>query len=309
MKIIDLHCDVLMKMLHNPAISFADSDLLSVNYKQLEGTNSRLQYFAIYVSEHIHPSIRYEAVLKMISIFYRNILSMPKMKLIQSVKDYQKLSDDEIGAVLALEGCDAIQDDIGRLATLKQLGVSSVGLTWNYANVFADGSLECRNAGLSIKGRQLAQWLKRHRLTLDVSHLSEAGFWDCVQIGGKLFASHSNCRSICDHPRNLYDNQITELINHNGLIGLTFVPKFVTKDRQATINQLLHHIDHIAALGGIEHIGFGSDFDGTEEYVGGLHTYSCYNALIEEMMKHYTFAQVEGFLYKNYERFLLNKPN
>mgnify|MGYP003469849635 CR=1 FL=1 len=306
MKVIDLHCDVLMKMFNDCAISFEDSDLLAVNYKQLTETNCRLQYFAVYVPEEVHPMLRYEAALKMIQLFYKKVLAMPKMKLIQTEDDYKTLRDDEIGAVLSLEGCDAIQDDLVRLATLKELGVSSVGLTWNYANVFADGAMEPRNAGLSLKGRQLVRWLKQHKLVLDVSHLSEAGFWDSMAIGGKFFASHSNCRAICNHPRNLYDEQILELMNRKGLIGLTFVPKFVTTEKQATIAHLVRHIEHIAGLGGIEQIGFGSDFDGTAEYVEGLHTYSCYDMMQEELLKHYTYAQVEGFLYRNYEKFLFN---
>lgn len=306
MKVVDLHCDALMKMFQNHSISFSDSHLLAVNYKQLIQTGSKLQYFALYVPEQVHPMLRYEAVLHMIQLFYKKILALPKMKLVQSEADYKRLQDDEIGAVLALEGCNAIQDDFTRLITLKELGVCSVGLTWNYANVFADGALELRNAGLSLKGKQLVNWLKRHQVMLDVSHLSEAGFWDCMAIGGKLFASHSNCRAICDHPRNLWDDQIVELLKRQGLIGLTFVPQFVSAKEQATISDLLHHIDYIGSLGGIDQIGFGSDFDGTADYVKGLHSYSCYPILQDELLKHYTYVQVEGFLYKNYERFYLN---
>ena len=306
MKVIDLHCDVLMKMFLDHTISFKDSDLLAVNYKHLRQTNSKLQYFALYVPEQVHPMLRYEAVLKMIRIFYKRILTLPKIKHIQTKADYLGLQDDEIGAVLALEGCDAIQDDFVRLATLKELGVCSVGLTWNFANIFADGAMEKRNAGLSLKGIQLVEWLKKHAIALDVSHLSEASFWDSISIGGKIFASHSNCRAICDHPRNLHDEQIIELVNKRGLIGLTFVQNFVTTKRKATIAHLLNHIEYICELGGFEHIGFGSDFDGTQQYVQGLHSYAGYYTLQEELLKYYTYAQVEGFLYKNYEKFLFN---
>ena len=304
MKVVDLHCDVLMQMFQDHTISFIDSDLLAVNYKHLRQTNSKLQYFALYVPEQIHPMLQYEAVLQMIQIFYKKILTLPKMKHIQTKEDYIGLQDDEIGAVLALEGCEAIQDDIVRLVTLKELGVCSVGLTWNFANIFADGALEKRNAGLSLKGMQLVQWLKKHAMALDVSHLSEASFWDSMSIGGKIFASHSNCRTICDHPRNLRDEQIIELVKNQGLIGLTFVPKFVTTEHNATIAHLLNHIEYICELGGFEHIGFGSDFDGTQEYVQGLNSYTGYHTLREELLKHYTYAQVEGFFYKNYEKFL-----
>ena len=305
-KVVDLHCDVLMKMFQNHTISFIDSDLLAVNYKHLRKTNSKLQFFALYVPEQVHPMLRYEAVLQMIQLFYKKILTLPKMKHIQTKADYIALKADEIGAVLALEGCDAVQDDFTRLATLKELGVSSVGLTWNFSNIFADGAMEKRNAGLSLKGRQLVKWLKKHAITLDVSHLSEASFWDSISICGKVFASHSNCRAVCDHPRNLNDEQIIALINRRGLIGLTFVPHFVTTGHSATITHLLNHIEHICELGGSEYIGFGSDFDGTPQYVQGLDSYADYHTLQEELLKHYTYGQVEGFLQKNYEKFLFD---
>lgn len=306
MKVIDLHCDALMKMFQDRTISFSNSEKLAVNYKQLKQANSKLQYFAVFVPEQVHPQLRFEAALQMIQIFSRKVLSLPNMKLVRNSSDYYALQEGEIGAVLALEGCDAIQEDLVKLATLKQLGVSSVGLTWNYGNVYADGAMERRNAGLSMKGVELVQWLKAESILLDVSHLSEASFWDSLAIGGKVFASHSNCKAICEHPRNLSNEQILELINNKSLIGLTFVPEFVSSKPNVSIQQLLNHIEHICSLGGVTNIAFGSDFDGIKRHVKGLTSYSSFETLQEELLKYYSHTQVEGFLQKNYERFVLD---
>jgi len=307
LKVIDLHCDVLMKMLLNPKISFLDSDELAVNYQKLHSTEAKLQFFAIYIPEDIHPQMRFQAALAMVHIFHEKILSFPHMKLIKSREDYLLLREGEIGAVLCLEGCDCLNGDLIKLYTLLQLGVSSVGLTWNYSNVFADGALEVRNAGLSEKGKQLVSYLNEKSIMIDVSHLSEASFWDVIELGGEIFASHSNCRAICDHPRNLFDDQIKSLLKRNGLIGLTFVPSFVTKTSEATIKDLISHVDHICSLGGVRKIGFGSDFDGTPGYIKEIVSYKDYPLLIEELLKHYTYEQVEGFLYKNYENVIILK--
>lgn len=302
MKIIDLHCDVLMKMFQDSSISFMDSNQLEVNNRLLSQAKSKLQFFAVYIPESVHPSLRFEAALKMITLFYEKIVALPHIKLVKQKKDYFQLREEEIGAVLALEGCDCIQGDWTKLKTLVNLGVSSIGLTWNYANEYADGALEIRNAGLSRKGRNLVRWMKEKALLLDVSHLSEASFWDCLQIGGKIFASHSNCRAICNHPRNLNDSQINALLKRNALIGLTFVPSFLTKKNEATISDLIKHIEHLFSLGGTHNVGFGSDFDGVIQHVKGVQSYGDYPYLIEQLLKHFTYEQVEGLVFRNYER-------
>lgn len=305
MRIVDLHCDVLMKIFQNRSISFIDSRQLDVNATLLKKANSKLQFFAVYIPEDVHPSLRFEAALSMISLFYEKIIALPYFTLITNKQDYDSLEEDKMGAVLSLEGCDCIQGDWTKLQTLVKLGVSAVGLTWNYANEFADGALEPRNAGLSIKGRQLVQWLKEEQLLLDVSHISEASFWDCLEIGGTIFASHSNCKKICNHLRNLSDAQIGALLKRNALIGITFVPFFLTTKKEATILDIVKHVDHIFSLGGVQNVAFGSDFDGIKQYVKDLQSYGDYPYLIEILLKHFSYEQVQGLVHQNFEKRVL----
>lgn len=304
MKIFDAHCDVLMKLFIDPAISFKESDKLHITYQSLTEAGGKVQCFAIYVPEAIHPDMRFTAALSMVDIFYEKVLTMPNMKLVTSKKDIESLTDDQIGAVLTLEGCDCIGEDLLKLNTLLRLGVSSVGLTWNFANMVADGALEKRGGGLTGFGESVVNALNRHAIWCDVSHLSERAFWDVIEIADHPIASHSNVFRIRTHPRNLKDDQIKALLKKNGVIGVTFVPEFLTEKPSAQIADVLKQIDYIAGLGGGHQIGLGSDFDGIDDTVHNLSSYRDYQNLANELVKRYPGEFIKGILFDNFaERF------
>ncbi len=287
-------------MFLDPTIDFYHSDKLQVTLKGLEQSGAKIQSFAIYIPETVHPDMRFHASLKMVDIFYEKILKpYPHLKLVQSQKDAARLQANEIGAILTLEGCEAIGSDMVKLKTLLRLGVTSVGLTWNNANAVADGALEPRGAGLSLFGREVVDQLNKHHCLCDVSHLSEQGFWDVIELASLPYASHSNAYTLCPHPRNLRDDQIKALIEINRVIGITFVPEFLSGTTSASITDIVRHLDYICALGGENHVGFGSDFDGTTHSVKDLQSINHYPHLIDELTKYYSSSQVEKFLYKN----------
>ncbi|WP_163102301.1 dipeptidase [Peribacillus alkalitolerans] len=301
-KIFDAHCDVLMKMFLNPNLSFYDSEKLHLTNNQLMNVGSKVQCFAIYIPERIHPSMRFHAALTMVELFYENVLKAPNMKLVKSHEDIKLLGEGDIGAVLTLEGCDCIGEDLLKLKTLLRLGVSSVGLTWNHSNAVADGVLEPRGGGLSAFGHNVVSLLKETNTWCDVSHLSVQGFWDVMEQELPTIASHSNCHSICSNPRNLNDEQITSLIKKDSVIGITFVPEFLNSGGNASIKDVMKHIEHVCSLGGEDHVGFGSDFDGIDKVVKGLEKYQGYELLMEELNKHYSTIQVENFLLNNFSK-------
>lgn len=300
MAIIDTHCDVLYKLFMKPELNFRNSGELQVNLDRLNNSGTKVQFFAIYVPETVHPDLKFQAALRMADLFYEKVLSPnPQMKLVNSRQDIARLEDHQIGAVLALEGCDAIGQDLLKLRTLLRLGVRSVGLTWNYGNYAADGALEERGAGLSRFGRQVVSLLNDSETMCDVSHLSERAFWDVIETSSRAFASHSNCHSLCSHPRNLRDDQIKALIDKNSVIGITFVPEFLSGRKDAQIDDVLRHLEHICELGGEDHAGFGSDFDGIDFTVSGLSANEQYLNLIDKLQKYYSEIQVQKFLYRN----------
>lgn len=300
MKIFDAHCDVLYKLFLEPSLDFGKSQALQVNMERLAMSKTKVQVFAIYVPESVHPSLKFEAALKMVDLFYEKVLKpFPAIRLVRTKEEIDSLAQGEIGAILSLEGCDAIGQDLVKLKTLIRLGVTSVGLTWNYGNYVADGSLEVRGAGLSHFGRQVVQLLSDTNTMCDVAHLSERGFWDVIESGVPVFNSHANSHSLCPHPRNLSDEQILALIERDSVMGITFVPHFIKNDKKAGIADVIRHVEHVCSLGGENHLGFGSDFDGVETAVAGLEANDFYPNLVNEMQKYYSAIQVEKFFFSN----------
>ncbi|MFD0698304.1 dipeptidase [Paenibacillus sp. GCM10027628] len=308
MKIMDGHCDALTKLYLNPKLDFHKEEMeLDVNYPRLQQAGIKVQCFAIYLAESI-VAPTFEHVLQMIDVFHRKITSHPGMSFIQNATDWLALEkSDRIGAILTLEGLDAIAGNLTYLRILYHLGVRSVGLTWNYANWAADGVMEPRRGGFTLKGKRMLKELETMDIIVDVSHLSVKAFWELAELYGKTFiASHSNAGRLCPHPRNLSDEQISVIIQKQGQIGITFVPYFVEASRTPVqISQLLTHIDHVCSLGGENHVGFGSDFDGIEKWIEGLRHAGDYENIIEALCKNYKEAQVERFLYGNWRRFML----
>ncbi len=302
MKIFDAHCDVLYKMRFDPEIRFKDSGSLHTNLAKMKKSDAFVQVFAIYIPEQVPYSQRFLTALEMADIFHSNILGLyPEMKMVQSRKDIEELQEGEIGAVLALEGCDAIGADPVKLKTLLRLGVSSVGLTWNFANHVADGILESRGAGLSAFGFETVNMLNEARVWTDVSHLSLNGFWDVMETAEYPIASHSNAKALCSHVRNLEDDQIKALISKNGMIGITFVPDFLNDDGDsASIDDVIRHLDYICSLGGADNVGFGSDYDGISRTPRHLEDYRQYSKLVERLMNYYSKEQVDNFTHKNF---------
>nr|WP_304215487.1 dipeptidase [Fredinandcohnia onubensis] len=306
MKIFDAHSDVLYKMWMDPTIDFANSSKLHINYDRLKASGSKVQSFAIYIPEQIKPESRFEVALEMVEIFYNKVVaSSPLLKVVRTKEDILGLKEEEIGAFLTLEGCDAIDQSIVKLQTLLRLGVSSVGLTWNYANFVADGVGEPRGAGLSSFGIEVVKEHNKASIWTDVSHLSLKGFWDVMEVADYPIASHSNAMAICNHRRNLLDEQILALIKKNGMIGITFVPQFLSNRETATIDDVIKHLDYICSLGGENHVGFGSDFDGITDTAIGLENFSGYEGLVNKLLKYYSEIQVKKFLYQN---FVANLP-
>ncbi|MGO4543954.1 dipeptidase [Paenibacillus sp. 2TAB23] len=306
MKVVDFHCDVLCKLLLDEHLTFQDSKpgSLDVTYERLKAAGTVLQTFAIYIPESLNG--RLEPILESVDRFYQQVLACKEMMLVRSAQDLELcLKTGKIGALLSLEGVDGLQGQISMLRILHQLGIRAAGLTWNHANWAADGAMEPRGGGLTAAGRRFVEECNELDIMVDVSHLSERAFWDVAELSQKPFlASHSNARAICDHPRNLNDRQITEIINKDGMLGITFVPWFVSSAETVVIDDLLRHIDHICELGGEKHIMLGSDFDGIDRYISGLTHPGELNSFTDALLKRFTSLQTEQFMSGNAMRFL-----
>ncbi|MFE5319520.1 dipeptidase [Paenibacillus sp. NPDC056579] len=307
MTIIDGHCDVLYKMYEKPAIDFYDplNTELDVSFSKLVKSDVKIQFFAIYLSEKIRQP-QFDHYLEYINIFYQNVVSSDRLMPIRSQADLQKVMAGSMrGAVLTLEGADAIRDNPLYTQTLFHLGVRLIGITWNYANWAADGVLEPRQGGFSKKGKRFIKECNDLGIILDVSHLSEQSFWDVADLSQKPFvATHSNAKAVCPHPRNLDDEQIKTLIQKKGAIGITFVPWFVNNNGAAAVEDLVRHIEHIGALGGGGNLVIGSDFDGIDQWIPHLENAGKFDYLAQCLSKYYKDQWIEDFFYRNWLRFL-----
>ncbi|WP_059170183.1 dipeptidase [Bacillus sp. FJAT-27445] len=303
MNIFDGHCDVLLKLYEDKEIQFTNSPKLQASLNGMKSSGIKVQCFAIYVPTEIGPEHLFDAAEQMAKIFHEKVVNENEGVVhVRSKEEIVRLKENEIGAMLTLEGCDAIGSDIEKLKTLLGYGVSSVGLTWNWANAVADGAKEQSGRGLTPFGREVVELLNETKTWCDVSHLSERGFWDVIELSDYPMASHSNSYTLCRHPRNLKDDQIRALIRRDSVMGLTFVPYFLTQSGEAGISDILAHLDHVCSLGGEDHVGFGSDFDGIEKTVNKLASIYDYSNLVNELQKHYSEIQVEKFLFENMEK-------
>jgi membrane dipeptidase len=165
--------------------------------------------------------------------------------------------------LLALEHADCTERSLYVLRMLYEVGVRSIGLTHNVSSWAADGCFEARaGVGLTHYGRALVREMNRLGMVVDLAHVSPGAFFDALQVSSApVLFSHGNARALCDHPRNLTDEQLRALAQHGGVIGVSFVPFFVDAERP-TLERLLEHIDHIASVAGVQTVGLGGDFDG-----------------------------------------------
>ncbi|UCH56875.1 MAG: dipeptidase, partial [Candidatus Bathyarchaeota archaeon] len=210
----------------------------------------------------------------------------------------------KVAALLAIEGAEPLQGDLGVLRVLYRLGVRMLSFTWNWRTPFADGLDAKRTEGkLTDLGVDALREMERLGVVLDVSHISDSCFWDVVNLKKSAFiASHSNSREICNHKRNLTDDMIRALADHGGVMGMNFAPAFVDKDK-ATVQRVVDHIDHIVELVGPDHVGLGSDFDGITSTPIGLEDATKMPNVTKELVKReYSDEDIIKILGRNHLR-------
>ena len=187
-----------------------------------------------------------------------------------------------------------------RLDTLREWGVRWVNLTWNHPNALAGP--HTTDQGLTEVGRDFVRALWQRGMAVDVSHLSDRGFWEVLELGeGPVLASHSDSRALCAHSRNLTDEMARALFERRGFVGINFCIHFLGGD---TLDAVVDHMDRFLDLGGAECLGIGSDFDGTDvpPEIGGVEGMGRLWAAMER--RGYPAALIERVAYGNLAEFL-----
>ena len=182
-------------------------------------------------------------------LLYKSILS-----------DFKKKSENKphnLNPIFSVEGGAVLENDSDRIYELKTDGIKFLTLTWNGENNIAGGVKTDKR--LTDFGKTVIGKMNKLKIGCDLSHLNEKSFFDAIEIAEYPIATHSNCKKICNHPRNLSDEQIKALCDRGGIIGLCFYPLFLGDD---VMQKIYENICHIADMGYIDNIAIGSDFDG-----------------------------------------------
>lgn len=311
---IDFHVDTLLR-LYLLKISGDDSESLyqnngHVDLKRLMESNYLSQMFACYVDlgkESITESYFNDA-LAMIELFYKEIEALDdKVALAKSYNDYlENKKEGKLSAFLTIEEGGIIDNDLNRLDILYDKGVRAITLTWNYENSigFPNYEYKTQHSGLKPFGIETVEKMDDLGIIVDVSHLSDGGFYDVYKYGKRPFmATHSNSRSICNHSRNLTDDMIKKLADKGGITGINFYGGFLQEDEKSTTDSMLRHIRHITKVGGREVVGIGTDFDGMD---GELEIEGAQDMLkLAEAMDKGGFSinEIEAICYRNAENF------
>ncbi len=274
--IFDAHIDTLSRL--NGTDQSLDDNQGHVDLKKLRQSRQGAQFFAAFVSPKFYHGKALHNAMEMIDLFWQWIERFPDdLDFAGSGKDILGIqTSGRLACLLAVEGGEALEGKVANLRMLYRLGVRLVTLTWNHRNDLAAGQGEGPDGGgLSRFGETVVGEMNKLGMLVDVSHLNDQSFWDTLRLSkAPVIASHSNARALCDHPRNLTDEQIKALANEGGVIGVNFCTHFLAKDRQATIHDVVEQIEYLAKVGGVECVGLGSDYDGIDRTPLGLEHYA-----------------------------------
>jgi len=271
--VIDTHCDTIIGVVNGNYGIGSEREDGHLDIPRMVRGGVNVQFFACYIEPVHKPTRSLRRCVQMIDAIYAQAEQNPDtMEVALTACDVERLhTAGKIAAIIAIEGGEAVEGDLGVLRMLYKLGVRSIGLTWNQRNDIADGVGEIRaKGGLTNFGVSLIQEMNRLGMIIDVSHLTKPGFWDVIaESKHPIIASHSNAEAICNHQRNLDDDQIRALAKNGGVMGMNFCPPFVAAEN-ATLDDMLNHIGHIVKLVGADHVGLGSDYDGIGSTPTGL---------------------------------------
>lgn len=309
MSLIDLHCDTafLMSVMKEP-IALRQNNLC-VDLEKMKMAGSVAQFFASFIHMKMFDgdfTKAYEAALAMMRRTKEEISKNRDM--IALARSYEELLTNQknglMSGILTVEEGGIIEGKMERLEELYREGVRLITLTWNFENCMGypnSEDTEIMNQGLKPFGIEAVERMNELGMIVDVSHLSDGGFWDVMKYSKKpAIASHSNARRECGHRRNLTDEMIRALAEKGGIAGLNFYPAFLSETGMANIDDIVRHIVHMYHVGGEEFVAIGTDFDGFEGAVDGIEHMGKMPMFYEALRKRkFTESQIEKFCYQN----------
>lgn len=304
MQLFDLHCDTLYRAFTDQKSINEPHYHISVDRGQRYDTWN--QIMAIWISDELRGQQAFTFTLQAIKYLKTQLESYPTIHLASTFSALHTANSKQ-QFMLAIEGGAALAGKLENIQIFSDLGVRFMTLTWNGENEIGDGAGVDSPKGITSFGKRAIPELERRNIVIDLSHASDALFDDVASLAGKPFvATHSNARSVCNHKRNLTDEQFRTIKANKGLVGLNFCKHFLAENSKADLSHLLKHTEHFLALGGEDILCLGSDFDGTD-MPKGISGIESMQALYEYYLKHnYTEELVQKIFFKNAQTFCKN---
>jgi len=305
MKIIDMHCDTILECFRDSNRPlFSNTGHLSIE-KMREG-NALAQFFAIFISPNEKKTMDPYEIFNRVYETYSTEIQINSQYIGEALSAEDILRNEKEGkmsGLLAIEDGVVIGEELERIEKVFEKGVRLITLTWNFENGIGypcSDDPEKHKLGLKLFGIDAVREMNRLGMMIDVSHLSEGGFYDVAKYTTKPFvASHSCSRKLCNHRRNLTDDQLKVLANKGGLVGVNFCSDFLEENSNyASMDQIIKHVKHMVDKAGIDSVGLGSDFDGIECDLE-FKDYSGYPNLIDRMSKYFNQKELDKICREN----------
>lgn len=306
MRYFDLHCDTITECYLKNADLFDNN--LHWSLKRAKEYNPLAQVFAIWIPDEFRGD---SAVKRFEEVYNTFIFQMTKhsdrISFCRNAAELKAaLSENKAAALLSIEGGAALGGKIENLDIAYNMGVRIMTLTWNGRCEIGDGVMSKHAKGLTEFGVEVVRRMEQLGMIVDVSHLSEKGFWNVAEIAAKPFiASHSNSKEICSHKRNLTDEQFTEIKNRGGIVGINLYRGFLRDRGKAYIKDVKNHIEHFLSLGGENVLAIGGDLDGSDlPYdMNGVEDVA---KIYDELLKSFSEQTVNALFFDNAYRFFEN---
>lgn len=306
MHLIDMHCDTAAKILESKSGEGLCENSFDIDIRGMKRAGTMAQFFACFVymemfqgKDGMENAFLYAK--KMAEKLKEEIQKNSKeIDLATTVNDIVRNQEQgKISAILTLEEGGVINGDLRKLEELYNDGTRLVTLLWNFENCMGYPNSSDRRImeqGLKPFGFETVERMNDLGMLVDVSHMSDGGFWDVIRTSRKpIVASHSSARSLCSHPRNLTDEMLRALGENGGIAALNFYPAFIREDQKASKEDLAAHIKHMVNVAGIDAVAIGTDYDGFEG--GELEINK-----VEKMPLLYQALQKEGFTESQLEK-------
>jgi membrane dipeptidase len=284
MIVIDMHNDMPTKVLddgYDPDVAHPPGDGTHTDLPRLIASGLTATFFASWVdavyTKHT-PDGSFARAMAGLDVIWGFVARHPdQLTFAQTADDVRAAKRArKIAIFAAVEGGHAIENSLDKLSALRERGARYLTLTWNNGNDWAGSSKGVdgtRTGGLTAFGREVVRAMNRLGMLVDVSHVSPETLTDVLAVSdGPVIASHSSARVLNDHDRNLTDNQLRAVAASGGVINVNFYPKFLDArhPEPVPLSRVIEHIEHIARVAGVDHVGLGSDFDGISAVPVGL---------------------------------------